>query len=158
MIDCGPQGVGRCGHGHADALSLRLTMNEKRWLVDSGSGVYISSDPGDRNSFRGTAAHNAIRVDGVDQAIPEEPFSWTRIPASQVERWVAGHTFTYFAGSHDGYARLADAVTHHRSVLRVNGYSAKGAAHSGIWLVAMCYLGLMHTSWISSGILQATCC
>jgi hypothetical protein len=116
-------------------------MNGERWLVDSGSGVYISSDLGDRNSFRGTAAHATVRVDGVDQAIPEEPFSWTRIPASHVDRWVAGHTFTFFAGSHDGYARLADAVTHQRSILRVNGYSAKGAAPSGVWLVRDVLLG-----------------
>ena len=41
VVDAGPQGVGRSGHGHADALSLRLTMNGRRWLVDSGSGVYF---------------------------------------------------------------------------------------------------------------------
>ena len=69
VVDAGPQGVGRSGHGHADALSLRLTMNGNRWLVDSGSGVYISKDPADRNTFRGTGAHNTLRVDGLDQQI-----------------------------------------------------------------------------------------
>ena len=69
VVDAGPQGVGRSGHGHADALSLRLTMDGRRWLVDSGSGVYISKDPADRNTFRGTGAHNTLRVDGVDQAV-----------------------------------------------------------------------------------------
>ena len=54
VIDAGPQGTGRCGHGHADALSLSLAMNGSRWLVDSGSGVYISGDPAERNAFRGT--------------------------------------------------------------------------------------------------------
>ena len=98
-IDAGPHGEGRCGHGHADALSLRMTMNGERWLVDSGSGVYVSNDPADRNLFRGTRAHNTIRVDGVDQAVPEEPFSWTRIPQTIVENWVSGKTFTYFAVS-----------------------------------------------------------
>ena len=121
MIDAGPQGVGRCGHGHADALSLRFTMSGSRWLVDSGSGVYISSDSATRDTFRGTAAHNTLRVDGVDQAIPSEPFSWTEIPEIRAESWVTGKTFSYFSGSHNGYERLADAVTHRRSVLRVNG-------------------------------------
>src|ERR1035438_10255352 len=60
VVDAGPHGVDRAGHGHADALSVRLTMDEQRWLVDSGSGVYISDDPVDRNAFRGTAAHNTI--------------------------------------------------------------------------------------------------
>lgn len=136
VIDAGPQGVDRCGHGHADALSLRLTMNGSRWLVDSGSGVYISSDPADRNAFRGTAAHNTLLVDGADQAIAVEPFSWTDISTTRAESWVMGKTFTYFAGSHNGYARLADPVTHRRCVLRVNG-----SAGSGIWLVRDIALG-----------------
>jgi hypothetical protein len=121
VVDAGPQGVGRSGHGHADALSLRLTIDGQRWLVDSGSGVYISSEPADRNTFRGTAAHNTMRVDDVDQAIPSDPFSWTAIPTTRTENWTSGKTFSYFAGSHDGYARLTDPVTHRRSVLSING-------------------------------------
>jgi hypothetical protein len=132
VVDAGPQGVGRSGHGHADALSLRLTMDGRRWLVDSGSGVYISKDPADRNVFRGTGAHNTLRVDGVDQAVADEPFSWTHIPATQAENWIVGKTFTYFVGSHNGYTRLADPVVHRRHVLNIAG---------GLWLVRDVALG-----------------
>ncbi len=121
VVDAGPQGVGRSGHGHADALSLRLTMDGRRCLVDSGSGVYISKDPEDRDTFRGTGAHNTVRVDGVDQAVAGEPFSWTHIPTTQAENWVVGKSFTYFVGSHNGYARLADPVLHRRHVLKIAG-------------------------------------
>ena len=121
VVDAGPQGVGRSGHGHADALSMRLTMDGRRWLVDSGSGVYIAKDPADRDTFRGTGAHNTLRVDGVDQAIPDEPFSWTLIPTTVAENWVTGESFTYFVGSHNGYARLADPVVHRRHVLQIAG-------------------------------------
>jgi hypothetical protein len=132
VVDAGPQGVGRSGHGHADALSLRLTMDGRRWLVDAGSGVYISKDPADRNTFRGTGAHNAVRVDGVDQAVADEPFSWTHIPTTQAENWIVGKSFTYFVGSHNGYARLADPVLHRRHVLNITG---------GLWLVRDVALG-----------------
>jgi hypothetical protein len=132
MVDAGPQGVGRSGHGHADALSLRLTMDGRRWLVDSGSGVYISKDPADRNVFRGTGAHNTLRVDGLDQAVADEPFSWTHIPATQAGNWIVGKTFTYFVGSHNGYTRLADPVVHRRHVLNIAG---------GLWLVRDVALG-----------------
>jgi len=125
VVDAGPQGVGRSGHGHADALSVRLTMDGRRWLVDSGSNVYISKDPADRDTFRGTGAHNTLRVDGVDQAVAGEPFSWTEIPTTDTNNWIAGRSFTYFAGSHDGYERLADPVTHRRHVLSV----------AGMWLI-----------------------
>ena len=132
MVDAGPQGVGRSGHGHADALSLRLTMDGRRWLVDSGSGVYISKDSADRNVFRGTGAHNTMRVDGLDQAVADEPFSWTHIPTTQAENWIVGKSFTYFVGSHNGYARLADPVLHRRHVLNIAG---------GLWLVRDVALG-----------------
>jgi len=132
VVDAGPQGTGRSGHGHADALSLRLTMDGRRWLVDSGSGVYISKDPADRNTFRGTGAHNTMRVDGVDQAIADEPFSWTHIPSTRVENWIMGKSFSYFVGSHNGYARLADPVVHRRHVLKIAG---------GVWLVRDIALG-----------------
>lgn len=121
MVDAGPQGVGRSGHGHADALSLRLTMDGMRWLIDSGSGVYISRDLSDRNEFRGTGAHNTMIVDGVDQAVPEEAFSWTKIPAAVAENWLVGRGFTYFEGSHNGYTRLADPVLHRRHVMKIAG-------------------------------------
>jgi hypothetical protein len=126
MVDAGPQGVGRSGHGHADALSVRLTLDGRRCLVDSGSGVYISEDPANRNRLRGTGAHNTMSVDGVDQAVAGEPFSWIQIPITQAENWIEGKTFTYFAGSHNGYARLADPVVHRRHILKIAG---------GPWLV-----------------------
>ena len=132
VVDAGPQGVGRSGHGHADALSLRLTMDGRRWLVDSGSGVYISQDPADRNTLRGTGAHNTMRVDGVDQAVADEPFSWTHIPTTQAENWIVGKSFTYFVGSHNGYARLVDPVVHRRHVLKIAG---------GVWLIRDIALG-----------------
>jgi hypothetical protein len=131
VVDAGPQGVGRSGHGHADALSLRLAMDGRRWLVDSGSGVYISKDPADRDTFRGTGAHNTVRVDEVDQAVAGEPFSWTHLPTTRAENWVAGKSFTYFVGSHNGYARLADPVLHRRHVLNAGG----------LWLVRDVALG-----------------
>lgn len=132
VVDAGPQGEGRCGHGHADALSLRLTMDGRRWLVDAGSGVYISKNPSDRDTFRGTGAHNTMRVDGLDQAVADEPFSWTHIPTTRGETWLAGKTFTYFVGSHDGYARLSDPVVHRRHVLKTPG---------GVWLIRDVALG-----------------
>jgi hypothetical protein len=131
-VDAGPQGLGRSGHGHADALSLRLTMDGRRWLVDAGTGAYISKDPADRNTFRGTGAHNTMRVDGMDQAVADKPFSWTHIPTIQTENWVAGKSFTYFVGGHNGYERLADPVLHRRHVLKIAG---------DLWLVRDVALG-----------------
>jgi hypothetical protein len=125
LIDAGPQGNGNSGHGHADALSLRLWTNKRHWLVDPGSYVYISAGD-EREQFRGTGAHNTLRVDGLDQAVPGNPFSWTSLPDVSVEEWIAGSIFTFFSGSHTGYRRLPDPVLHRRMIFNL---------HREYWLV-----------------------
>lgn len=120
VIDAGPQGTGRCGHGHADALSIALTGCGRRWLVDSGTCLYISSSD-ERNTFRGTGAHNTLRVDGLDQAVPEGPFAWSSLPQTRADRWITGDSFDFFAGYHDGYTRLPEPVIHRRFVFLRKG-------------------------------------
>jgi hypothetical protein len=43
-------------------------------LIDPGTYSYM--DPEWREIFRGTAAHNSIRIDGQDQAVSRGPFRW----------------------------------------------------------------------------------
>lgn len=125
MIDAGPQGTGRSGHGHADALSIRFSQDGRRCLVDPGTYCYLS-DGNERSLFRGTGAHNTLRVDGLDQAVEVGPFAWSSIPAIQAEQWLKGETFSLFVGSHTGYCRLQDPVLHRRFVVHLAG---------GYWLV-----------------------
>jgi len=120
LIDAGPHGIGHGGHGHADALSITLSINDRPWLIDSGSFVYIGSG-GERDQFRGTVAHNTLRVDRLDQAIPEGPFRWSALPQVRAEQWLAGKSFTFFSGIHDGYKRLPDPILHRRTVFHLHG-------------------------------------
>jgi len=118
VIDAGPQGIGHSGHGHADALSIRLSINGQRFLTDPGTFCYMCED---RDKFRGTGAHNTLRVDEVDQAVPEGPFAWSSLPEVRAEQWITGSTFTLFAGSHTGYSRLVDPVIHRRIIFHLHG-------------------------------------
>jgi Uncharacterized protein conserved in bacteria len=86
IADAGPFGPGTAGHSHADTLSLLLRQGSEQLLIDPGTYTYVA-DPAWRNRFRGTAAHNTIRVDGLDQAIPGGPFAWKSRPEVQVLRW-----------------------------------------------------------------------
>jgi len=118
VVDAGPQGTGKSGHGHADALSIRMSLCGRRFLVDPGTGCYIC--PGDtRNRFRGTGMQNTVRIDGVDQAVPDGPFAWSSLPQVFAEKWIVGRDFTFFSGHHTGYQRLQDPVLHRRDVLHV---------------------------------------
>lgn len=125
IIDAGPQGTGNSGHGHADALSIRYSLNGCRFLIDSGTYCYVS-EGGDRNRFRGTAAHNTLRVDELDQAISEGPFAWSSIPDVKAERWLNARTFDFFVGCQNGYKRLPDPVLHRRYVFHLKG---------GLWFI-----------------------
>ncbi|HXJ95593.1 MAG TPA: alginate lyase family protein [Terriglobia bacterium] len=134
VIDAGPQGIGRSGHGHADALSVSVSVGGRRCLVEPGTYCYIDG-AGERDLFRGTGAHNTLRVDGKDQAVPDGPFAWSSIPSVRAERWLRGNTFTLFAGSHTGYERLPDPVLHRRFVLRVSRGPRDHGPDGGLWLV-----------------------
>ena len=116
VIDAGPHGSGRGGHGHADALSLQLIVDGRHLLTDPGTFAYPWEKP-ERDRFRSTAAHNTLEVDGVSQAEPSGPFSWRALPRTRVERWIPGECLDFFSASHDGYRRLANPVTHRRAVV-----------------------------------------
>lgn len=116
MVDCGPLGyLGIAAHGHADALSLTLSVAGEPCLVDPGTYSYWQAQKW-RDYFRGTSAHNTARIDGCDQSVSGGRFMWLRKARAAIERMPrAPHDFD-FRGSHDGYQRLSDPVRHVRSV------------------------------------------
>jgi Heparinase II/III-like protein/Heparinase II/III N-terminus len=80
IFDAGPFGSGSAGHSHSDSLSILASAPGTPILVDSGTYTYVGKLEW-RNAFRGSSAHNTIRVDGRDQAIPLGPFRWSSPPA-----------------------------------------------------------------------------
>lgn len=116
VVDAGPLGTASGGHGHADALSVCLHSRGRPLLIDPGAYEYVG--PGnDRDVFRGTAMHNTLRVDGLNQAEPATAFSWQRLPHSKVEQWVQGQNLDLLVAVHDGYESLPSPVTHRRWVI-----------------------------------------
>lgn len=116
VFDCGPLGYGSlAAHGHADALSLTLTVAGREILIDPGTYVY-HSQPKWRNYFRGTSAHNTIRIDGQDQSIIAGNFMWSHKAKAVLECWQSCDAFDLVRGHHDGYLRLSDPVRHRREV------------------------------------------
>ena len=116
MVDCGPLGyLGIAAHGHADALALTLSIGGEECLVDPGTYSYWQEHKW-RDYFRGTSAHNTVRIDGLDQSVSGGRFMWLKKARASIERMPQSpHEFD-FRGAHDGYERLADPVRHMRSV------------------------------------------
>ncbi len=116
VADCGPLGyTSIAAHGHADALSFTLSVGGLEFLVDPGTYAYHTQ--GDwRAYFRGTSAHNTLRIDGTDQSQPGGNFMWLRKARAACSLWSSAWDRDTLEGCHDGYTRLADPVTHHRRI------------------------------------------
>ena len=119
-FDHGPLGLPPLyNHGHADALSITLSVNGKAILVDPGTYRY-NGVPEFRQYFKGTRAHNTVTVDGVDQASQETSFIWSRPFRATLARVVEIGDAVILEGWHDGYKRLKGPVIHHRIVFFLN--------------------------------------
>ncbi len=102
IADFGNFGEGSGGHSHSDTLSIVAFLGEEEILIDPGTYTYIA-EPKMRDWFRGSAAHNTIRVDELDQATPAGPFRWRDPPVCQAN------------GLYQGTCRYR-GIRHHRKL------------------------------------------
>lgn len=116
VVDCGPVGSLKGGHGHADALSIELAIQGKTLLIDSGTYTYHESSEL-RDYFRSTAAHNTLVIDGQSSSEPGDTFDWKSRAETKLNSWIGEDRFDFFEGSHNGFERLNGPATHTRSVL-----------------------------------------
>jgi hypothetical protein len=105
----GQQGVG--GHSHNDKLSFELHLRGQPLIVDSGTGTY-TRDAALRNAFRGTAAHNTLQLDGVEQVAfsKERLFALPEDARARVEVFQPGPRLDRLTVRHDGYRVLSSPV------------------------------------------------
>lgn len=116
VADAGPLGYLSIGaHGHADALSLVLSLGGQPVLIDPGTYAY-HTDRKWRDYFRGTSAHNTLRVDGLDQSVIGGNFMWLDKANAVCLNYVRGSDGDDWLAEHDGYLRLGDPVLHRRRI------------------------------------------
>jgi hypothetical protein len=110
----GTNGFGN--HKHNDQLSFEYHHGGTPLIVDPGSYVY-TSDADARNRFRGTAFHNTVCVDGVEQNELRPDWLFRLFETSRAEHVSfedRADSFEY-AGRHHGYERLPQPVLHERT-------------------------------------------
>jgi hypothetical protein len=139
LFKAGPFGYPSiAAHAHCDQLSVLLRREARTVLADAGTYVY-HADPRWRDYFRGTSAHNTVRVDGEDQARSGGAFLWSTRADAALEILVTAAEVFEVRGAHDGYGRLPDPVRHERCVAfrRGNGYRVtdrlRGAGSSHLY-------------------------
>lgn len=116
VADAAPLGyLSIAAHGHADALGLTLSIGGCEFLVDPGTYAYHTQRKW-RDYFKGTSAHNTVRIDGLDQSVSGGNFLWLRHANARLERFETSPERDLWVASHDGYLRLPDPVLHQRTI------------------------------------------
>jgi hypothetical protein len=115
VFTCGELGVHdqSCVHGHADALSIDVSGFGETLLIDPGRYIYEGPY---RVWFKSTKAHNSIAVDGLDSSELADEWMFKTRAKSTLNRWASTEWFDYVDGTHEGYRRLNDPVTHRRRI------------------------------------------
>jgi uncharacterized heparinase superfamily protein len=112
ICDCAPIGPDYLpGHAHADTLSFEMSLYGQRVFVNSGTSRY--GIDAERQRQRGTAAHNAVTIDGQDSSEVWAGFRVARRARAALELATAGESIVIQA-RHDGYRRLPGRNVHRR--------------------------------------------
>jgi hypothetical protein len=114
-------GVPNSMHGHADCLSVILSIGGRPVLADGGLFAYNCGGAWE-DHFRETAAHSTARVDGRDQARHIGKMAWSYSYQPSIEGSYDDRKQAWTLASHDGFNRGPEGVTHRRAVWRRSGY------------------------------------
>jgi hypothetical protein len=113
-MDAGPFGT---NHHHGDKLSITVSADGAEFIVDPGTSLYRSLEPGPRIDLRPGFLHNVITVDGVDPNT-----GWDRHYGFDVldNRWLTTDKYDYLEGLYEFRNNLVDVIWR-RSVLYIKG-------------------------------------
>ncbi len=105
----------------ADMLHVDLWYKGVNVLRDAGSYMYCCEAPWN-HYFLSTAAHNTAQIDGEDQMVKGPRFLYFRWTRANVRRFQTSSDGRVgcFEGEHYAYRRLGGAVTHRRTICRID--------------------------------------
>ena len=114
LADAGPHGfLSIAAHAHADALAFTLSVDGHPFLVDPGTYAY-HTDKQWRDYFRSTAAHNTLRVDGLEQSEVGGAFLWLRRATTTMHAFETTNNGATLRAHHNGFAK--QGITHRRQL------------------------------------------
>jgi uncharacterized heparinase superfamily protein len=102
------------GHGHADVLSLEISLDSRRLVTNGGTSSYEIGPV--RTSERASAAHATVELDGHSSSETWSSFRVGRRAHPFGVRIAEAGTEFSVAASHDGYRWLPGGPIHHRTV------------------------------------------
>jgi len=108
------------GHGHADALSIELSLFSYRLFVNLGTSEY---GDGTRRQFeRSTAAHNTLELNGESSSEIWSAFRVGRRAKVIGVELESNTSMCKLIAKHDGYRHLSGRPIHSRSIFFAQGH------------------------------------
>ena len=105
-LDAAPLGfLSIAAHGHADALSIILTLDGNPILVDAGTYTYHTEKEW-RKYFVSTVAHNTICIDNINQAEYIGPTMWLQHYEVDVLNITQQENIETVSAKHNGYSKI----------------------------------------------------
>ena len=113
IIDVGNIGIDyNPGHAHADSLSFELSINSKRFFVNSGTSTYSRSKL--RNFQRSTKAHNTIEVNHTNSSDVWDIFRVGARAKNINTKLINKDNKIIIKSSHNGYKNFIGGNIHQR--------------------------------------------
>lgn len=120
IFDHGPVGyLSIAAHGHADTLAVWLCVGNQPVFIDAGTYLYHSSRDL-RDTFRDTAVHNTLVLDGMGSSRPAGPFNWASKANARLIT-LEGTPISRVVAEHDGYVSQYGVM--HRRAIEFDGTS-----------------------------------
>ncbi|MDF2114116.1 alginate lyase family protein [Roseiarcaceae bacterium H3SJ34-1] len=123
IFDHGPLGyLSLAAHGHADALSVWLNVDDRPVFIDAGTWLYHSGRDA-RRELRRSFVHNTLSFPVQSQSEPSSAFSWANKAAARLLAHSVSSDSWMLEGEHDGFVRRAGVRHVRRIERRDDGFS-----------------------------------
>ena len=114
IIDVGNIGIDyNPGHAHADSLSFELSINSRRFFVNSGTSTYSRTEL--RNFQRSTRAHNTIEVNDTNSSDVWDIFRVGARAKNINTKLITKDNKIIITSSHNGYKNFIGGNIHQRT-------------------------------------------
>jgi hypothetical protein len=100
------------GHAHSDTLSFILYVNQRPFIVDTGTSTYEHNEI--RQKERSTSAHNTVQLGDFEQSETWKSFRVGR----RAKATILAENKSQISASHDGYKHLG--IIHQRTFVTDN--------------------------------------
>ncbi|MCG8435943.1 MAG: heparinase II/III family protein, partial [Gammaproteobacteria bacterium] len=101
-------------HGHADILSLEMSLFGDRFFINGGTSHYKPDR--EREIQRGTAAHSTVVVDELNSSEIWGGFRVARRARPRDRDWSSQGNILFAAATHDGFQQQTGGALHRRTI------------------------------------------